>query len=363
MKRMKKGLIISLVLVLLFSTGCAGTGVSSAPADSSTPAVSSAPANSSAPEASSTPASSSAPGIVPEFLEVFSGSMGGSWYSVGSEIATALQEKIPGLISSVAPGGGAANPTTINNKEGLLGLVYTGVAYEAYQGVGEYTEEHSNLSHVISLYSMPFIWVTLRSETSINTVYDIGDKRISPGRTGQTGLAISQACLAVHGIDMDKITENGGTVSLLGDSERLNMLRDRNLDAVSGLLPLDHSELQSLSISPGIKLITMDQAKISELQQKIPGLEAITIDPGTFDSYQTEPIYTVAAITSLVCHKELDEELVYNITKVVYEEYERLNKYFAPEDNVIITNPLAGVDKDFPIHPGAMKFYQEKGLI
>ena len=90
------------------------------------------------------------------------------------------------------------------------------------------------------------------------------------------------------------ITANGGTVSLLGDSERLNMLRDSNLDAVSALLPLDHSE----SLNPGIKLISLNPEKIPDLRAAISGLEAVTIERMAFDEYQTEPAYTVAAITS-----------------------------------------------------------------
>ena len=299
----------------------------------------------------------------PDFLEVFSGSSGGSWYNVGSEIATVIQDNVPGMLARVAPGGGSANPTTVQNKEGWMGLVYTGVAYDAYMGQGDYDTAHSDICHVISLYSMPFLWVALRENNDINTVYDLADKRVSPGRTGQTGLAIARASLAAHGIDMDKITENGGTVSLLGDSERLNMLRDRNLDAVSGLLPLDHSELKSMSLNPGITLISLDPEKIPALQEAVPGLEAITIEPLTFDEYQTEPVYTVAAITSVICHKDLSEDLVYNITKAIYENAETFAKYYGEQDGVIQSNPLAGVDEDFPVHPGALKFYKEIGLV
>ena len=299
----------------------------------------------------------------PDFLEVFSGSSGGSWYTVGSEIAAQIQENVDGILARVAPGGGSANPTTVQNKEGMMGLAYTGVAYEAYTGSGDYTEAHSDICHMISLYSMPFLWITLRENDEINSMYDLSDKRVSPGRTGQTGLAIARASLAAHGIDMDQITANGGTVSLLGDSERLNMLRDRNLDAASGLLPLDHSELQSMSLNPGVKLISLDPEKIADLQAAIPGLEAITIEPLAFDEYQTEPIYTVAAITSVICHKDLSEELVYNITKTIYENAERYYTYFNAEDSVIQSNPLAGVDENFPVHPGALKYYREIGLI
>lgn len=299
----------------------------------------------------------------PEFLEVFSGSLGGSWYVVGSEAAAVLEENIPGMTARVAPGGGSANPTTIQSKDGMLGFAYTGVAYEAYMGEGSYTEAHSDLCHVISLYSMPFLWVALRENDDIQTAYDLYNKRISPGRTGQTGLAIANASLAAHDINIDDVTNNGGTVSLLGDSERLSMLRDRNLDAVSGLLPLDHSELQSLSINPGIKLISLDPDRIPILQQAIPGLEAIEIAPGTFDEYQTETITTVAAVTAIICNKDLDEDLVYSITKAIYENAARFDQYYGAENSVIVSNPLAGCDPDFPIHPGALKFYQEIGLL
>ena len=297
-----------------------------------------------------------------DFLEVFSGSMGGSWYAVGSEIAAVLQAEIPGLTTRVAPGGGSANPSIVQKKQGYLGLVYTGTGYEAFSGVADYNEPHSELRHVISLYSMPFLWIALRNDDRINSVSDLGNKRISPGRTGQTGLVIARESLAAHGINMDEITSNGGTVSLLGDSERLNMLRDRNLDVASGMLPLDHSELQSLSISPGIKLVTMDPEKIPLLQARIPGLADITIPPKRFDAHQTEDIHTVASVTALICHADLPDDLVYDIVKALVENHEKFNKYFDANENVM-NAPLTAMVEGFPVHPGALRYFKEKGLV
>jgi len=295
-----------------------------------------------------------------KFLEVFSGSMGGSWYSVGAETAAILREKIPGIDARVAPGGGTANPGIIQDKEGLIGLTYTGTAYEAYKGIGDFNKPHQDIRHIISLYSMPFLWITLRNN-NINSVYDLANKRISPGRTGQTGLTMAKVILEAHGITFDSITKNGGTVSLLGDSERLNMLRDRNLDAVSGLFPLNHSELQSLCLNPGIKLIGLDEKKIDKLVKKVPGLVKVKIPAGKFDKNQKEDIYTVVAITSLIGHKSLDNDLVYKIVKAMMEGKERYNKYFPAEDNVML-EPLMGKGK-LPAHPGALKYFREKGLI
>lgn len=297
-----------------------------------------------------------------EFLEIYSGSSGGSWYNIGAEIALILEDNIQGLTARTAPGGGTANPGIIQKKQGLVGLVYTGPEYEAINGVGNFKENPApDLCHVMSLYSMPFLWFSLRS-SDINSVYDMYNKRISPGRTGQSGLQVATECLTVHGIALDDITKNGGTVSLLGDSERMSMLRDRNLDVASGMLPLNHSELQSLSINPGIKLISMDPKKIPELQKKIPGLSQLVIPAGKFDENQKEDVYTVASVTALVCHKDLDADFVYQMCKAIYNNQERLVKYFTADDNVMGT-PLAGMEEGVPVHPGAMKFYKEIGLV
>lgn len=295
-----------------------------------------------------------------EFLEVFSGSMGGSWYPVGAETAAILRENIPNLDTRVAPGGGTANPGIIQDGEGLLGMTYTGTAFEAFQGVGNFDKPHEDLRHIVSLYSMPFIWITLR-ENDIETVDDLKNKRISPGRTGQTGLRIAEESLGVCGISFESIKEMGGTVSLLGDSDRLNMLRDRNLDAVSGLFPLTHAEIQSLNITPGIKLIKMDDEKLDKLIEKVPGLAKVKIPAGTFNKYQEDDVYTVVAVTCLIGHKSLDDELVYRILKAIVEQNERYNKYFPAEDNTIEFQPLIG--NKIPVHPGALKYYKEKGLI
>ena len=286
-------------------------------------------------------------GIVPDYLEFFSGSQGGSWYQVGSQLA-ALAQEATGITSKVAAGGGSANPDTLQNGEGYFGLVYSGVGYQAYLGEGDYTEPHSNLNAVISMYSMPFLIVALSGDESVNSVYDLSDKNLSLGKAGQTGYTIAQAVLKAHGIDLEGESFTG---------------MNRQLDAITGLLPLDNSTLQSMSMTPGIKLISMDENVINEIQANVPGLEKITIAPHSFDENQEEEIVTVAAITSLYCRDDLDEETVYKITKAIYENASSLYQYFGEENSVILNNPLSGIDEKMPVHPGAERFYREIGII
>ncbi len=371
---MKKriGILLSLALVVSL-TACGGKDSgSAAPEPSQAPVqTEAAPGTEGAAgegmegaegvEAEKTAAEDQEAGVVPEYLEFFSGSQGGSWYQVGAQLAAIAQEAT-GVTSKVAAGGGAANPDTLQSGEGYFGLVYSGVGYQAYLGEGDYTEPHDELNAVISMYSLPFLTIALRSDDRINSIYDLGDKNLSLGKAGQTGYVIAQAVLDAHGIDLDGDSFTGMN-SMLGDSERMDMLRDRQLDAITGLLPLDNSTLQSMSMTPGIKLIDMDPAAMGKVQKAVPGLEKIKIPAKAFDEHQETEIQTLAAITSLYCRKDLDEELVYDLTKAIYEQAETLYQYYGEENSVIKEDPLAGIDEDMPIHPGAERFYKEIGIL
>ena len=363
---MKRVLAVFLAITLIGSLTACGTGKKDeTKAGQETKATQEVKAESkeeiSTAEAEAAASDGQAEGMVPDYLEFFSGSQGGSWYQGGSQLA-ALAQEATGVTSKVAAGGGSANPDTLQNGEGYFGLVYSGVGYQAYLGEGDYTESHDNLNAVISMYSMPFLIVALSGDESVNSVYDLSDKNLSLGKAGQTGYTIAQAVLKAHGIDLEGDSFTGMN-SFLGDSERMDMLRDRQLDAITGLLPLDNSTLQSMSMTPGIKLISMDENVIGEIQADVPGLEKITIAPHSFDENQEEEIVTVAAITSLYCRDDLDEELVYNITKAIYENASTLYQYFGEENSVIVNDPLAGIDEKMPVHPGAERFYREIGII
>lgn len=309
-------------------------------------------------------ASASADGkVTPQYLEFFSGSQGGSWYQVGAQIAN-LAQSATGIPSKVAAGGGAANPKTLQSGEGYFGLAYSGVGYQAYKGEGDYTGAPCDqINAVISINYLPFLMVKLASDNSINSVADLKDKDISLGKSGQTGFVLAKAVLKAHGVDITDPSSFTGLNSMLGDAERMDMLRDRQLDLITGLLPLDNASLQSMSLSPGIMLIGLDDYAIPEIQAEVPGSEVITIPAGTFNKEQTEDITTVSVITTLFCRSDLDDDVVYKITKAIYENAESLYQYFGEEYAVIPENPISGIDPDMPIHPGALKFYREIGIV
>jgi len=292
-------------------------------------------------------------------IAIYSGSLGGGWHTIAGITASILEEYIPGITAKAAPGGGAANPKTIQTKTGLLGFTFSGTAYEARHALGDYKKSHEDLRHVISIWSIPFFWVA-RKKSDIHSIPDLLGKNISPGRTGKVCLLIARKSLEAYGLTFDDIEKAGGTINLLGAADSFAMLRDRHLDAVANIMALNFGPLLETDAAIGVRVFGFDEDKIDYMKKEIHGLTQVEVPAYTWSDEQTEPIYTVSIVTTLIAHKDVEDELIYRIVDAMIQEHERYNDYFPKENNMLLT-PLAGAS--IPVHPGAMKYYKEKGFI
>lgn len=293
-----------------------------------------------------------------KYLTVYNGSLGGGWHPVASLTAEIIKEAMPSLATKPGPGGGTANAKMLQSGKGKVGMCFTSTAAAAYNGMKPFGKNCTELRHLISMYRLPFTWVA-RKDSNLTSVAQLGDKRISPAKVGQTTFFLSQETLKTYGITFDSIKKNGGIVNIMGDKERVNMLKDKHLDAIACMFPLNHSNFLNLQVTPGIKLLTMDKEHIQKLMNANPGIAELTIPPGTFQKSQTKPVYTVMAVVNLICRNDLDERLVYEIAKAMINNQKRYAQY-VPEADIIMNTPLIG--NMIGVHPGAMKYYKEKGL-
>ncbi|KPK93763.1 MAG: hypothetical protein AMJ94_02550 [Deltaproteobacteria bacterium SM23_61] len=293
------------------------------------------------------------------YLTVYNGSLGGGWHPVASLTAEIIHQAIPALTTKPGPGGGVANAKLLQGGGGQVGMCLSNTQVQAYQGVKPFDKPHKEIRHLISMYSLPFVWV-VRKESKINSLADLADKKISPAKVGQTTYVLSQATLKAYGITFDSIKAKGGVVNILGDRERVNMLKDKHLDAIACMFPLNHANFLNLKVSPGIKLLSMDQKHIQKILDATPGIAELVVPKGTFDEDQKEDVHSIMAVTTLICRADLDEELVYRIAKAVAENQKKYHQY-VPAKDMAMNTPLIG--NMIPVHPGAMRYFKEKGLV
>lgn len=295
-----------------------------------------------------------------KYLTVYAGSLGGGWYPVGTLTAELIKKEVPALSTKPGPGGGIANAKMVESGRGKLGMCFTSTAAQAYKGIAPFKKPGENIRHLISMYRLPYVWVT-RKESDIKTVADLKDKRISPAKVGQTTYALSQTSLEVYGMSFESIKKSGGLVNILGDKERINMLKDKHLDAIACMFPLNHANFLGLQVTPGIKLVSMDEKHTKMICDANPGIAPLVIEPGTPGAFKNikEPVHTVMGVVNLICRADMEDELAYYIAKAVYENRKAYVQY-VPSSDLVMATPTIGAKT--PIHPGAMKFYKEKGL-
>lgn len=294
-----------------------------------------------------------------KFLRMFSGPEGGSWYPLGSAMM-AIVEKNTNLSTSNGPGGGVGNCKAVNGGRADLGWTYTHTAFNAYEGRGKFKKKNTNLRHLFSLYPGVF-QIAVPKKSKILTVADLSDKRIVPGKIGFSGTVIAELVLKAYGITFDSIKKNGGMVSYVGYSDSAALMKDGHSDCYMAVTSCPQSTLIDLNFRPGIRFLPIDPAHMKKILNMEPGLMA-TVIPKTAYKGMKADVPAVGTVTCVITDKNLPDDVAYEIVKILYANWPELAKVkkkaieaSKPE------NALKGAR--IPVHPGAMRYYKEKGYV
>lgn len=294
----------------------------------------------------------------PKFLRMFSGPEGGSWYPLGSAMMNIVEKEL-GISCSNGPGGGVGNAKDVNAGRADLGWSYTHTAYNAYHSRGKFNKENSNLRHLMSLYPGVF-QIAVPKKSKIMSISDLADKNIVPGKVGFSGTVIAENVLKAYDITFDSIKKNGGSVSYVGYSDSAALMKDGHSDCYMAVTSCPQSTIIDLNFRPGIRILPVDDEHMKKVLELEPGLMATVIPKEAYKGL-TGDVPAVGTVTCIVVNKDMPDEVAYNIVKTLYASWPALAqvKKTAIDDSKP-EKALAGAR--IPVHPGAMKYYDEKGI-
>ena len=301
----------------------------------------------------------SAPQAEQKFLRMFSGPEGGSWYPLGSAMM-GIVEKGTGISSSNGPGGGVGNCKAVNGGRADLGWTYTHTAYNAYSGRGKFKKKNENLRHLMSLYPGVF-QIAVPKSSKINSVADLKDKRIVPGKIGFSGTVIAEQVLKAYDITFDSIKKNGGSISYVGYSDSSALMKDGHSDCYMAVTSCPQSTIIDLNFRPGVRFLPIDKEHMDRILEMEPGLMATAIPKGAYKGLEAD-VPAVGTMTAIVIHKDVSDDLAYNIVKTLYTNWPELAKVKKQAiENSKPDKALQGAR--IPVHPGAMRYYKEMGYV
>jgi len=295
-----------------------------------------------------------------KFLKIGSGPMGSGWYPITTVMLDVYMDNFSGLNVSQLEGGSVANIESLDVGDINIGLNYTPDFISALEGEAGFDEAIDEIAGIAALYPVYQTIATTKNNEDINKIEDIVDKHIFLGPKDGGGPVAFWKMMAEYGIDEETIEEAGGKVSYGNYSDGASMLKDNNVDVfLAGGAPAVPA-LQEIEISKSIKVLPIDEEKLESIEEKGLGIASGELPGGTYKELDEDiPTYTMEAM--LTGRKDLDEEYVYNLTKVFWDNIQEFEdqiperaKYFTLE------TALDGIDPD-TLHPGAKKYYEEVG--
>ena len=292
------------------------------------------------------------------FVRMVSGPSGGSWYPLGAKIMQVFDEKIDGISTSNTSGGGISNILAVNDGDAEIGWSYAHTAYNGYAGKGKFSKAQPNVRHFATLYPAMF-QVAVRKDSPIQSFSDMKAANISPGKAKWTGTAFAESVLKAYGLSFDDIKNNGGTVHHVSYTESVALMKDGHIDVFMAATSMPQASFLELEHSPGIRFIGMPMEKLDEIIKANPGYIPGVMPKGVYESVG-EDLHTLGIVTNMVVHKDLPDDLVYNMCKVFWANHAAFVEVKGVWKSVTLENALNGAA--IPIHPGAKKCYDELGV-
>jgi len=294
------------------------------------------------------------------FLTIVTGSTGGTYYPVGIILANHFNAVLMDKgyrFSARSTAGTVENLDILGSGEAGLAISMVNLTGFAYSGTANFEGRRiENLRHVMGLWQDVTQFV-VRSASGIRTWPDLKGKRIAVGPAGSGTEFSSMVLLKVlSGLSFSDIA-----AERVGYSEASQALRDGRLDAFNAEAGFPVSAVaESYAGTEGVAILEISPMEFEKLHKEAPFYREVIIPAGTYPNQKRE--LRVAGIKCcLLAGKDVPEELVYNMLKVIYSVKDELKEEHAAFTRVDFDNPLEGLFGP-PLHPGAVKFFREMGL-
>jgi uncharacterized protein len=287
----------------------------------------------------------------PKSLTLGTASVGGTYFIYGGVLAQLLTEKVGVNVSTQQTQGPNQNMLLVDGGKVELGMITMGVGLHGWNGTGWAKQQHRNARAMFPMYDTPFHFVATE-RSGVKTVADLAGKRVGVGpRAGTPGTYFP---LMFEALGVQNVTIRNG-----GASDMASQLQDGLIDVFAFAAGVPISAFSELEAKGGVRFFTFTDAEIATLRQKIPELSPSVIPKGTYRT-QTEDHRTVGLYNFAIAHKDLPADLVYEMVKAVMDNNKQMVQGHSAASETIPTN--ADKNTFLPFHPGAVKYFQEKGI-
>jgi len=294
-----------------------------------------------------------------KFVTIGSGGVTGVYYAAGGAICRLMNKERAkhGIRCSVeSTGGSVYNVNTIKGGELDFGVAQSDVQYNAVKGLAQFKDggAHADLRAVFSVYPEP-LTVLSRKEAGIKKFEDFKGKRFNVGNPGSGTRATIDILMPALGMKTSDFT----LTSELKPDEHGAALCDNKIDGFGYVVGSPAANIQDPTTTCGAKLVPITGPAVDKLIKEYPYFAAATIPGGMYPG-NPDAVKTFGVVASFVTSAKVPDAVVYAMVSAVFdnfEEFKKLHPAFANLDpKEMISSGMSA-----PLHPGAIKYYKEKG--
>jgi hypothetical protein len=308
-----------------------------------------------------------------KFFRIGTGGAGGTYFPIGGLIANAISNPpgsgktceeggscgVPGLIAiAQSTNASAHNVTAINSGQMEAGLTGAATLYFAYHGTGKFEGKAKPKLRIIAKLYPEDMHLVLKKGMKLNGLGDLKGQRVGIAQAGSGTQIAVELILGQHGVNRDNIDE-----AELNNAQSAERIADGHLDAYFYVAGTPVAAMIQLDNTKGMEIYSFSDAEVAAAHDLLPYYNQSKIPAGTYAGIDYD-VNTIAVNGILVTSIDQDEQLIYDITKALWNKNTRrlLDNGHAKGKVIREETALEGIKGlDVPLHPGAARYYEETG--
>jgi len=290
-----------------------------------------------------------------QFINVLTGGTSGVYYPLGVAIGKLYSDKIPNVKTQVqATKASVENLVLLQRGSGEIAFSLGDSLKAAWDGDEEagFKSKLDKLRVIGAIYPN-YIQIVATADSGIKTLADLKGKSLSVGAPKSGTELNSRAILKAAGMDYKDI----GKIEYLPFAESVDLMKNRQLTATLQSAGLGVASLKDLSNSSEISVVSVPKVTVEKIG---PPFVAAVIPANTYKG-QDQDVPTAAVVNYLVTSSAVSDDLAYQMTKLIFDNLPELANAHAAGKEIKLEK--AAADSPVPLHPGAARYYKEKGLL
>jgi uncharacterized protein len=290
------------------------------------------------------------------YLSIGSGGLSGLYFPVATGMAKRLSDAYLGVrVTARSTGGSVFNVQALGRGELDLAIVQTDVAFAAFAGNGSFKGRPIAGLRSLAILYPEVLHIVARQGAQIRSVADLRGKRVVVGEVGSGTEQNARQVLAAYGLTFGDL----GQALQLGPAAGVQQLQDNRADALFYTVGLGASAVTRLAQSTTLDLVPVSGKAARSLLSSYPYYQSVIVPAGTYQGVSA-PVAALAVPSVLMTTSRASESDIYALMTALFSDQQVFRAISPVLKNFTLHGAVTGLPA--PLHPGAARFFAEKGV-